>query len=452
MTRFILPLIAVLILLAGCGFEMPPKPNVIFLLTDDQRPDTIGALGNPRIVTPTLDELANTGFVFSNAYNLGSDLGAVCAPSRNMILSGRAYFRWEGRFAPPEPANLADSMKNFGYETYHHGKKGNTAEEIHKRFEHTTYLDPQGRFEGRPGQHIINAALDFLSNRADERPFFMYLAFAAPHDPRLAEERYMDMYPAASMPLPADYLPVHPFDNGEMVIRDELLEDWPRSEDAIRTHLREYYAVITALDEQIGRLVAYLKENGLYENTYIVFGSDQGLAIGSHGLMGKQNLYQHSARSPLIIVGPDIEPGGSDALVYLLDIYPTILSLVGSPPEAELDGDTLAPIVYRQADRVRKSLFLSYKDVQRAIRDERYKLIVYPHNGTKQLFDLETDPHERNNLAENPDYARRVEGMMGAIEQWQSQLGDTAPLVVAEPTDPTFTAPTAAEAEQMRNK
>jgi arylsulfatase A-like enzyme len=452
MTRLVPPLVVALLLLASCGFEMPPTPNVIFLLTDDQRPDTIGALGNPRIVTPTLDELASSGFVFSNAYNLGSNLGAVCAPSRNMILSGRAYFRWEGRFAPPEPANLADSMRNFGYETYHHGKKGNTAEEIHKRFDHTTYLDPKGRFEGRPGQDIINAAIEFLSTRTDEKPFFMYLAFAAPHDPRLAEERYMDMYPAASMPLPADYLPVHPFDNGEMVIRDELLEDWPRTEDAIRTHLRDYYAVITALDEQIGRLITYLKENGLYEDTYIVFSSDQGLAVGSHGLMGKQNLYQHSARAPLIIAGPDIEPGKSDALVYLLDIYPTILSLVGSPPETGLDGDSLAPIVYGQAERVRKSLFLSYKDVQRAIRDERYKLIVYPRNGTKQLFDLETDPDERNNLAENPDFARRVEGMMAAIEQWQSQLGDTAPLVVTEPADPAFTAPTAAEAEKLRNK
>jgi len=450
MTRILLPLVATLLLVAGCGFEMPPKPNVMFLLTDDQRPDTISALGNPRIVTPNLDELATKGFVLSNAYNLGSNVPAVCSPSRNMILSGRAYFRWEGRFAPPEPANLADSMRNFGYETYHHGKKGNTAEEIHKRFEHSIYLDPKSRFEGRPGQDIVNAAIDFLSNRSNERPFFLYLAFASPHDPRLAEERYMDMYPAESMPLPADYLPVHPFDNGEMLIRDELLEDWPRTEDAIRKHLREYYAVITALDEEIGRLVTYLKENGIYENTYIIFSSDQGLAIGSHGLMGKQNLYEHSAKSPLIIAGPDIQPRRSDALVYLLDIYPTILSLVGAPPETGLDGESLAPVLYHQAERARKSLFLSYKDVQRAIRDERYKLIVYPKNGTKQLFDLEADPHELNNLAENPDYARRVEAMMEAILQWQSQLGDTDPLVGAEPEDPKFTPPTRAEAEKRR--
>ncbi len=444
---------AIVLLLMGCGLEVPSKPNVVFLLTDDQRPDTIGTLGNPRIVTPHLDAVAESGAVFTNAYNLGSNVPAVCAPSRNMILSGRAYFRWEGRFAPPEPANLADSMKSFGYETYHHGKKGNTAQEIHKRFDHTKYLeDRRVRNSGEPGKEIVDSAIEFLTGRSGERPFFMYLAFATPHDPRVAKQQHLDMYPPETIPLPPDYLAVHPFDNGEMLVRDELLEDWPRTEQAVREHLRDYYAVITALDEQIGRLIAFLKENGLYENTYIIFSSDQGLAVGSHGLMGKQNLYEHSAKAPLIIAGPDIQPKRVDALVYLLDLYPTILSLVGAPTAEGLDGETLAPLIYGQSDRVRKSLFLSYKDVQRAIRDERYKLIVYPHNNMKQLFDLEVDPHERNNLAENEDYARRVEAMMAAMEAWQQQLGDTAPLMSAEPEDPKFRPPTGEELAKLREK
>ncbi len=458
MSHRVLLLLPGFLLLAACELmEPPPKPNVILLLTDDQRPDTLGALGNPRIVTPHLDALAHSGFVFTNAYCLGSNVPAVCAPSRNMLLSGRAYFRWEDRYAPPDPANLADSMRLAGYETYHHGKKGNTAREIHKRFDHSRYLDDRAvRTSGQPGKEIVDAAIEFLSGRtgptgrAASGPFFLYLAFAMPHDPRVASQEYLDMYPPESIPLPPDYLPLHPFDNGEMIVRDELLAPWPRAASEIRRHLSDYYAVISALDEQIGRLVAFLEESGLYENTYIIFASDQGLAIGSHGLMGKQNLYEHSARAPLFITGPDIEPGRSDALVYLLDLYPTILSLVGSPPASGLDGVTLAPIIYRQTDRVRRSLFLAYRDVQRAVRDERYKLIVYPHNNARQLFDLENDPHELRNLADDPQYERRIEAMMEAIGQWQAQLGDTAPLGTEDPSPIEFNPPTGEALRELR--
>lgn len=458
--RSLLLLVPGVLFLGACELmQPPPKPNVILLLTDDQRPDTIAALGNQRIVTPHLDRLVNSGFVFTNAYCLGSNVPAVCAPSRNMLLSGRAYFRWEGRYAPPEPANLADSMREAGYETHHHGKKGNTAREIHPRFDHTQYLDDGPvRRSGKPGKEIVDAAIEFLSGRTDasgrsvRRPFFMYLAFATPHDPRVASEEYLDMYPPESIPLPPNYLPVHPFDNGEMVIRDELLAPWPRTENEIRQHLRDYYAVISALDEQVGRLMTFLEENGLSENTYIIFSSDQGLAIGSHGLMGKQNLYDHSAGAPLIIAGPDIEPGRSDALVYLLDLYPTILSLVGASPAEGLDGVSLAPIIYRQDERVRRSLFLAYRDVQRAVRDERYKLIVYPHNNARQLFDLENDPHELKNLAGEPQYERRVNAMLEAIAQWQEQLGDTVPLMSENPSPLEFEPPRGEELRQLYEK
>lgn len=441
--RNFLILLAAVCLLGGCGFNAPPKPNVIFLLTDDQRPDAVAALGNPDVKTPNLDRLVHSGFVFTNAYNLGSNVPAVCAPSRNMILSGRAYFRWEGRYAPPEPANLADSMNDAGYETYHYGKKGNTALKIHQRFQHSRYLDDEAsRTSGEPGKMIVDGAIEFLSSRQSKKPFFLYLAFAAPHDPRIAAKKYMDLYRQDQIALPGNYLPVHPFDNGEMVIRDELLAPWPRTKDEIRRHLHDYYATISALDHHIGRLLEYLKDNHLDKNTYVIFSSDQGLAIGSHGLMGKQNLYEDSAKAPLVFTGPDIEPGRSDALVYLLDIYPTILSLTGIPPVDGLDGVSLAPVIYHQSNRVRKSLFLAYKDLQRAIRDDRYKLIVYPYVGVTQLFDLENDPLEKSNLAGDPAYARRIEAMTEGIALWQEQLGDTAPLYYGDPADPRFTPPT----------
>lgn len=452
--RVLVSVLPALGLLGACGAPEPPRrPHVLFLFTDDQRADTIHALGNPQIRTPNLDTLVESGFVFTNAYCMGSNVPAVCSPSRNMLLSGRAYFRWEGRFAPPEPANLADSMRQLGYETYHHGKKGNTAELIHKRFDHSRYVDDLAdRTSGEPGKEIVDAAIEFLDRRTDPRPVFLYLAFASPHDPRVASERYRALYDPVKISLPPNYMPVHPIDNGEMTVRDEMLAPWPRSEEEIRRQLHDYYATITGLDFHIGRLLTHLKEKGLYDKTIIIFSSDQGLALGSHGLMGKQNLYDHSMKAPLIFSGPGVAKGRSDDLLYLMDIYPTLIDFLGGAPPQGLDGISHALVLTGQPVRTRKSLFLAYRDGQRAIRDERYKLIVYPHNNTRQLFDLENDPAEINNLAENPEYTPRIGAMMAAMGQWQQQLGDTIPLTVDKPADPRFRPPAGKALEELRAK
>jgi hypothetical protein len=222
------------------------------------------------------------------------------------------------------------SPRAAGCETYHHGKRGNTALLIQARFEHNKYLDDKAeRLSGEPGKQIVDEAIRFLREPHD-RPVFMYLAFGNPHDPRVAARRYLDLYDPARIPLPGNFLPVHPFDNGEMVIRDELLAPWPRTPEEIRRQLAEYWAVVTGLDENIGRLIDCMKESGIYENTIIVFSSDQGIALGSHGLMGKQNLYEDSMRVPLVIRGPGIRPGATGAMVYLMDIFPTILDLAGA--------------------------------------------------------------------------------------------------------------------------
>ena len=212
--------------------------------------------------------------------------------------------------------------------------------------------------------------------------------FEAPHDPRVAAREFRDLYDPARIALPANYLPLHPFDNGEMTVRDERLAPWPRTEAEVRRHLHDYHAVISGLDHHIGRLIRALKDRHAFENTIIVFASDNGLAIGSHGLMGKQSLYEHSMKVPLFLVGPGIPRGWSDALVYLLDVYPTLCDLVGTQVPQGLDGMSLGPILRGKTDRVRDSLFLCYRDVQRAVRDDRWKLIRYPRIGLTQLFDL----------------------------------------------------------------
>jgi arylsulfatase A-like enzyme len=417
------------------------KPHVIFLFADDQRADTIAALGNPHIKTPNLDDLARRGFVFRNAYCLGANSGAVCTPSRNMLLSGRAYFRWQGSQAQPEMANFPTSMKAAGYETYHHGKRGNTSPTIQALFDHNKYLiDNEDRTNGEPGKTIVDDAITFLTsrNRNLEKPVFMYLAFAGPHDPRVAAEKYMALYERDKIPLPKNYLSLHPFNNGEQFVRDELLAGFPRTEDEVRKHLHDYYATISAMDQHIGRLFAALKQLGMYDNTIFVFSADHGLAVGSHGLFGKQNLYEDGMKPPFIFAGPGIPKGETQALAYLYDIFPTVCDLVGTAVPAALDGKSLKPVIEGKASGVRDTLFLAYRDVQRAVRDSRWKLIRYPQVNVTQLFDLERDPHEITNLADRPEHAERIKSLTAEMQRWQKELGDTTPLVVERPQDPAW--------------
>jgi arylsulfatase A-like enzyme len=438
----ILPVLLTLVSASSAADAADGKPNVLFLFADDQRADAIAALGNPAIQTPTLDRLVNSGFVFRNAYCLGANVGAVCSPSRNMLLSGRTYFRWEGRDAPADGLNFPVSMKRAGYETYHHGKKGNTALKIQEKFDHNKYLnDQQDRTCGEPGKRIVDEAIAFLESRDGSRPFFMYLAFANPHDPRVAAPRYMDLYQRDAIPLPKNYLPLHPFDNGEQLVRDERLAPWPRTEAEIRKHLHDYYATITALDGHIGRLIERLRALGQYDNTIIIYSADHGLALGSHGLMGKQSLYEHSMKAPLIFAGPGIRQGSTDALVYLMDIYPTVAGLVGAPLPDNLDGKGLTGVLSDPSSSPRATLGLSYRDVQRAIRDERYKLIRYPQINKTQLFDLQKDPNEMHNLADEPGQAERIAGLMASLESWQREVGDTCPLTSDNPRDARFVPP-----------
>lgn len=437
------------------GFLRPAeasRPNILFLLADDQRADTIGALGNKAIRTPNLDKLARSGMVFRNAYCMGGNNGAVCTPSRNMILSGRAYTRF-GMYAPGDEPNFADSMKEAGYQTYHHGKKGNSAIEIQAKFEINKYLnETEARDVGDPGRVIADDAISFLKARKADRPFFLYLAFETPHDPRVPRKEDLAAYDAEKIPLPANFAPVHPFDNGEMAIRDELLAPWPRTPAEIRKQLREYYAVITGLDRQVGRILEAVNSRPEYANTLVIYSSDQGLALGSHGLMGKQNLYDHSMKSPLILSGPGVPAGSTDALVYLMDIYPTVLARLGAPVPARLDGVSFLDALEGRPSRGRRSLYLAYRDVQRAVRDEQYKLIAYPRINRMQLFDLKADPAETRDLSGRHGSAARLDTLRAEIQKWQQRLGDSLPLRSAQPSSPVFKPPTGEALRDLRRR
>lgn len=413
------------------------RANVLFILSDDQRADTIATLGNPNIITPNLDKLATGGFVFRNAYCMGAYSAAVCLPSRWMIGTGRNWFQLGPlqHNAAYQGPSWPRSMRQAGYFTYHHSKFHNTPHTLDKEFDLSKRLedDDAERGSGYPGKSITDDAVEFLTSRDKSKPFFMFLAYANPHDPRVANTEARGAYKDEKIPLPANFLPYHPFNNGELLIRDEKLAPWPRTEAQVRKQLADYYAVITYFDGQVGRLLNTLRETGDHDNTLIIFTSDHGLAMGSHGLMGKQSLYEHSMKAPLIIRGPGIKPGGSDALVYLHDLYPTACELVGVDVAKEIDGRSLVPVMRGEKNEVRDTLFLAYRDVQRAVRKGSMKLIRYPKINKTQLFDLSTDPHETQDLCEVRRHGEALVTMTSLLLAEQKTHGDKLPLTSDNP-------------------
>ncbi len=277
---------------------------------------------------------------------------------------------------------------------------------------------------------MIDFLRDYPDSEAakDGKPFFAYLAHIAPHDPRQYPKRFLEQYLACRVSLPENLMIEHPFDNGDLYIRDELLASHPRIPEDIRQHIADYYAIIAHVDEQVGRVLDVLEEIGQADNTIIIFAGDNGLAVGQHGLMGKQNLYEHSVRVPLIMAGPGIpEDQRSDAFCYLIDIFPTLCDLSGLNIPETVDGLSLMPVIENPESGVRDELFYGYKGFQRGYRKGNLKLIEYAVNGshTIQLFDLENDPCELNNLADKSAYHDTLNDMQKELERWRTEMNDT---------------------------
>ncbi len=407
----------------------PPaaRPNILFILADDQRWDTIAALGNPEIKTPHLDSLVDRGFHFTNAYCMGSMIGAVCLPSRTMLITGRSLWRIpanpRAKVAPPGVPLLPTQLRDAGYVTFHCGKIGNSCTFGNAAF--NINLETTGRTAQSATEHA-QAAIDFLEQHDGKQPFFIYLAPPVPHDPRLAPPSFERLYDASKLSLSKNFMPRHPFDNGELLVRDETLAPHPRAPEEMRKHLAEYYATISHLDHEVGRILATLAERGLAEKTVIIYSSDQGLAVGGrHGLMGKQNLYEH-VKPPLVFAGPGIPHAKSEALVYLYDLFPTICDLAGAVTPQVVEGKNLMPIVRGEQPKVRDYLFGAYRDCQRMIRDERWKLLRYRAGAERntQLFDLQNDPDEVHNLADHPKHSGERSRFEKQLTQARREFGD----------------------------
>lgn len=425
------------------------RPNILFILSDDQRFDTIHALGQPHIHTPHLDELAQQGVAFSRNFCTTP----ICTPARAEILTGCHSFHngvlWFGMPIKPELALLPQAFQQAGYHTIHIGKWHNDGHPrergfavTHTVFPHENLLDysrygnymrfREGEQEiaGFSADIFTDIAIQAIAEAPADRPWLCFLAHTAPHDPHDCPPQFQALYNPDTMPLLPNYMPEHPLDNGDMMIRDELLENWPREQAAMRRYRARYYAAISHLDYNVGRLLKHLQLQKQLENTIIVYTGDQGLAIGSHGLLGKENMYDHSLAAPLIIAGPGIPAGRrSEALVHHVDLFPTLCELAGIPrPESVLDGVSLVPLWRGEAKFVREDLFCQFyspeypggplRHTQRAVRTERWKLIWLPLIGRYQLFDLMYDPFELVDLLA-PWRIRRRQYIAAGYNVWQ---------------------------------
>jgi arylsulfatase A-like enzyme len=434
--------------------------NVLFIFADDQRADTIAALGNPHIQTPNLDRLARRGVAFNHAYMQGGMNGATCVPSRAMLLSGRSLFHIDEKLTRDETWPAA--FGRAGYTTFISGKWHNTAASVPLSFQRARQLFTGGMTDplraplsnlesGKMGPTKISSQ-HACATFADEtiaflqephpKPFFAYLAFDGPHDPHIVPADFPVHYDPEKIPLPANFLAQHPFNNGEMTIRDEQLLPWPRTATDIRAMLADYYRYISYLDQLIGRVLDALDASPAARNTFVVFAADSGVARGSHGLIGKQNLYEHSLRVPLIIAGPGVPANTTtDALCYLYDVLPTLGALTQVPGPKTNEGIDLSPSLHDPRKPARSSLTFAYQKVQRALRDERFKLIRYPQIDRTQLFDLANDPDEIHDLAALPEHAARIATMTQTLATELNQLDDPAPLTVATPRPAAWTPP-----------
>lgn len=438
-------------LLVSTSLFAAPKPNILHIHADDHRADALSAFGHPVVKTPNLDTLVERGFRFTHCYTMGSMIGAVCQPSRTMMLTGQSWLKCpkpKSNDGDPEKS-LPKVMSRAGYETWHCGKGGNEYTVGLNAFDTNLRMDDHEPDQRRgSSERHADAAIDFLSKRSNDRPFYIYLAPPVPHDPRVAAPEFHKRYDAAKVPLPPAFMPVHPFDNGEMTVRDEQLAPWPRTEADTKQQLADYYACITGLDHHIGRIFDQLKKSGQWDNTIIIFTGDNGLSVGEHGLFGKQNLYEFGGMHvPCVVAGPGVRHGSSDAFVYLMDLFPTIAGFGSGTVPFDVEGKDLRPLIVGSMTSVREVCYTGYRDCQRAVRDQRWKLIRYPLVDQTQLFDLQADPHELTNLAGKPEHTAKVKEMTEMLQREMNRYADTAPLTVPNPKPAAWTPPTA---EQLK--
>ncbi|MEM7311568.1 MAG: sulfatase-like hydrolase/transferase [Planctomycetota bacterium] len=475
-----------------CWAQETQRPNFLFILADDQAPYSLGAYGNTECSTPNLDALASRGLTFDGAYHMGAFLGAVCTASRHMIMSGRTVWHIprattrENVLAllktPPnvqpqtkpnphvpaglEKNTLAAVFNRAGYDTMRTCKKGNSYPAANAQFTVVRDASRRQASEKMGSAWHAQQVLDYLEERQsteDSDPFLIYFGLSHPHDPRHANEELLAKYGAVdnlqpgqeckpdAPKLPINYLAAHPFHHGHPGLRDEVAVQGVherRDEATIRNEKGREYACIENIDNQVGRVIEKLEAMGELKNTYIVYTADHGIAIGRHGLMGKQSLYEHCWRVPYIVAGPNIAPG-SRAMgnIYLLDTLATFCDLAGIAAPETNEGKSFRNVLEGRSETVRDVLFGVYsggtKPGMRSVRKGSWKLIKYETLDGKvketQLFDLSRNPNELLKEHHDPKIVEltgntphRLHVDLAEDEQFAGKLKEMEDLLLAE--------------------
>ncbi len=452
------------LLVASPAFAGVARPNILFIIVDDQSPFDLKVYDpTSRLESPNIDRLAREGMVFDAAYHMGSWSGAVCTPSRTMIMTGRTVWHIpdpsngavgnpnakDPRLVPPDLARntLPALFNRAGYQTMRTCKIGNSYEAANERFTVRKDATKRGATDETGSAWHADQVLAYLSERQTRKeadPFLIYFGLSHPHDTRDGKPELLARYGAVNHanrstlppanrnqpPLPVNYLPEHPFPHGHPGLRDEVAVSgvWERRDErTIRNELGREFACCENIDVQVGRVLGKLDAMGELANTYVVYTADHGIAIGRHGLQGKQNLYEHTWRIPFIVKGPAIKAGTrAPGNIYLLDVLPTLCDLAGIAPPATVEGVSFRPVLEGKRATVRDVLYGVYcggtKPGMRCVKKGDWKLIKYDVLGGSvrrtQLFNLAENPNEfllehhrakplETNLADAPEYAER---------------------------------------------
>ena len=441
------------------------QPNILYLMTDQHRGDCLGCAGNKIIKTPHLDSIAEEGVLFPNAYSSTPS----CTPARSALLTGLSPWHHGmigyGRIADKYPFELPQAIRDAGYYVFGIGKM-HWYPQRKLRGYNGILLDESGRTETpgfvsdyrrwfkqqapernpdatgigwndyraktyalperlHPTKWTADRAVDFIEKYNRSKPFLLKVSFARPHSPYDPPKRFMDMYSEDEMPKPyvgdwADMYAEHKDPpntslwHGDLGIRQA------------KKSRRGYYASITFIDEQIGRILETLKKRNMYDNTLIILFSDHGDMLGDHHLWRKTYAYEASARIPMLLRWPrrmgmnNIRGKKLSQPVELRDVLPTFLDAAGAPIPNHLDGKSMLDLVRGNTKSWRQFIDLEHsmcynKDHWNALTNGRFKYIYYAYDGREQLFDLRKDPGELNDLAEESSHK-------SILQKWRQRM------------------------------
>jgi len=467
---------------AAGGGGAKGRPNVLFIAVDDLRPE-LGCYGSRHIRTPNIDKLAKSARLFKRHYIQS----AVCGPSRCSLLTGRRLWSWDCwkaarklKTEPAVPVSIAHLFRRGGYRTVCIGKishlPGGVTDPAGKRHEvpfswdlayapNGKWKDPWGAFfcyadgsvrqygygrnktntpafecadvadegyaDGLNAREAIKQLGDLKSRR---KPFFLAVGFYKPHLPHNAPKKYWNMYDPDKIPLAPNRQPPKNVDAGISLHPSFELTGhyaWPGGRGKItdaqaRNQRHAYFACVSYIDAQVGKVLDELKRLDLDRNTIVVLWGDHGWHLGEHGIFGKQTNFEIAARSPLIIKTPDMPRAGksTDALAETVDIYPTLADLCGLKAPADLSGVSLKPILGDPTRRGKDGAFSFFgrgRYFGRTLRTDRYRIVEWSDSRKKlpakvELYDHQTDPGENTNIAANPENKKLVQKLLAQMK------------------------------------